>query len=60
MKTLILTMTLLMQGCYLATIPAQSDEPTYKYNPIEMRYEITYPDSKLRYNVFENEYQYVK
>lgn len=37
-----------------------SGEPVYKYNPIESRYELTYPDSKIRYNVFEGEWVYVK
>ena len=37
-----------------------SDEPVYKYNPIEMRQELTRPDSKLRYNIYSREWVYVK
>lgn len=37
-----------------------NQQPGYKYNPIELKYELTQPESKLRYNVFEQEWVFVK
>ena len=59
MKFYTLAITLMLSGCYLQAIP-DSDEPVYKYNAIESRYELTHPDSKIRYNVFQREWVYVK
>lgn len=61
MKTLILITSLLLTGCsYYGVLPGETGEPVYKYNPLEMRQELTHPDSKLRYNIYSQEWVYVK
>ena len=41
--------------------PATSDKIyIYKYNPIERKYDLADPESRLRYNVLEREWQYAR
>lgn len=64
MKLLTITVALIIQGC--SYWPAEDDWPesnnlpVYKYNPYELKYELTREQSQLKYNVFENEWVYVK
>lgn len=53
--------SVLASGCqYIPTYSGEQEEPVYKYNPIERQYELTHTDSRLRYNVMEREWVYVK
>ena len=62
MKYFTLALLINLTGCsYMLTVPSeQSTEPVYKYNALEMRQELTHPDSKIRYNVYSREWIYVK
>lgn len=54
MKKLLVAGMVLMAG----SVWGQS-YPVTKYNPMENRFEITYPESNLMYNPYSNKFHYV-
>lgn len=60
LQAAVIAILVLLLGCQHTPLNGYEQEPVYKYNPIERKYEITYPDSPLRYNIYEREWEFVK